>query len=129
MIDDNLVETDKIGIGCYFWALPSKGFQTRKNCIQDFDKKIEQAKKDIEESTKKIEAETASRVSNEGAREAMQAELTELEAKKVELTNKVKQFERSDPKILTKLADDTKVSKDAINRWTDNLFLIVQWIA
>ena len=26
LIDDNLVETDRIGIGCYFWALPSKGF-------------------------------------------------------------------------------------------------------
>ena len=27
LIDDNLVETDKIGIGSFFWALPSKGFQ------------------------------------------------------------------------------------------------------
>ena len=26
LIDDNLVETDKIGIGAFFWALPSKGF-------------------------------------------------------------------------------------------------------
>lgn len=27
LIDDNLVETDKIGAGAFFWALPSKGFQ------------------------------------------------------------------------------------------------------
>ena len=27
LVDDNLVETDKIGIGAFFWALPSKGFQ------------------------------------------------------------------------------------------------------
>jgi len=40
----------------------------------------------------------------------------------------LKQFERSDPKILTKISDDTKISKDAINRWTDNLYLILQWI-
>lgn len=40
----------------------------------------------------------------------------------------MKQFERSDPKILKKIAQDTKISKDAINRWTDNLFLILQWI-
>lgn len=26
LIDDNLVETDKIGIGAFFWAFPSKGF-------------------------------------------------------------------------------------------------------
>jgi len=26
LMADNLVETDKIGIGAFFWALPSKGF-------------------------------------------------------------------------------------------------------
>ena len=29
LVDDNLVETDKIGIGCFFWAFPSMGFQSR----------------------------------------------------------------------------------------------------
>ena len=58
----------------------------------------------------------------------MIAELAELEKKKVELDTQLKQFERSDPKILLKISQDTKISKDAINRWTDNLFLILQWI-
>ena len=54
LIDDNLAETDKIGIGCYFWALPSKGFQTRKNCIQDYDKKIEESKKQTADTEENI---------------------------------------------------------------------------
>ena len=54
LIDDHLVETDKIGIGCYFWAFPSKGFQTRKNLIQDYDSKIETAKKSIAETEELI---------------------------------------------------------------------------
>ena len=58
----------------------------------------------------------------------MIAEVAELEKKKVELDTQLKQFERSDPKILLKISQDTKISKDAINRWTDNLFLILQWI-
>ena len=56
LIDDNLVENDKIGIGAFFWALPSKGFQVRKNLIEDYDKKIEAAKKEaatLEEEIKK----------------------------------------------------------------------------
>ena len=61
----------------------------------------------------------------DGKREAKIAELAELNKKKAELETQVKQFERSDPKILLKIAEDTKISKDAINRWTDNLFLIV----
>ena len=56
------------------------------------------------------------------------AELAALEVKKAELDTKLKQFERSDPKILLKISQDTKIAKDSINRWTDNLFMIVQWI-
>ena len=122
------METDKIGIGCYFWALPSKGFQTRKNLIQDYDKKIEETKKGIADSEQQITKESAARDSTEGGREQMVAELEKLEKKKAELGTKLKQFERSDPKILLKISQDTKISKDAINRWTDNLFLILQWI-
>lgn len=128
LIDDNLVETDKIGIGTFFWALPSKGFQVRKNLIEDYDKKIEAAKKDIDETGSNIVKETEARVSNDGDRERMIEELEAARKKKAELEVQLKQFERSDPKILLKIADDTKISKDSINRWTDNLFLILQWI-
>ena len=38
LVDDNLVETDKIGIGTFFWALPSMGLQTRENLIKNIDK-------------------------------------------------------------------------------------------
>jgi hypothetical protein len=55
-------------------------------------------------------------------------ELDQARKKKAELDVQLKQFERSDPKILLKIADDSKISKDSINRWTDNLFLILQWI-
>ena len=71
LIDDNLVETDKIGIGTFFWALPSKGFQVRKNLIEDYDKKLENTKKEIEETAAKVVTETESRVSNDGERERM----------------------------------------------------------
>ena len=41
------------------------------------------------------------------------------------MTADLKQFERSDPKILQKFAKDQKVAKEAINRWTDNLYTIM----
>lgn len=37
LVDDNLVETDKIGAGAFFWALPSKGLQQRKNLITNIE--------------------------------------------------------------------------------------------
>ena len=58
----------------------------------------------------------------------MLRELEEAKKLKDQLTTELKQFERSDPKILDKITKDTKISKDAINRWTDNLYMIMQWI-
>jgi hypothetical protein len=52
-------------------------------------------------------------------------ELDKARQRRAELETQLKQFERSDPKILLKIANDTKISKDSINRWTDNLFLIL----
>jgi len=40
------------------------------------------------------------------------------------LETELKNYERSDPKIVQKMEDDSKVAKDAANRWTDNLYLI-----
>ena len=58
----------------------------------------------------------------------MLAKVSELRKEREVLQNEVKLYERSDPKILDKIAKDSKVSKDAINRWTDNLYQIMQWI-
>ena len=98
LVDDNLVETDKIGIGAFFWALPSQGLQKRKNAIEDYDKKIEAQKADIESKTKLIAEAESSRVNEDGSRDKMMEQLEELRKKKAELTTELKNYERSDPK-------------------------------
>merc|ERR1712080_182471 len=128
LIDDNLVMTDKVGIGTFFWALPSQGLQSRKNLIEDYDKKIEAAKRETEEADKKAQEAKEARDGGVGSREQMQADLAEAIKKRSGLEVKLSQFERSDPKILQKITDDTKIAKNSINRWTDNLYLILQWI-
>jgi len=66
-----LVETDKVGIGTFFWALPSKGFQVRKNLIEDYEKKLATVKADIEKTGTDIEKAKEERASNDGEREQM----------------------------------------------------------
>lgn len=125
LLDDNLVETDKIGAGAFFWALPSKGFQVRKNLINDYDAKIEAAKRDIEDTEKSLSKSKNQRGNADGQRDKLQAELAKLQKEKATLDAEYKNYERSDPKILSKMEDDSKVAKDAANRWTDNLYLIL----
>ena len=55
LVDDNLVESDKIGIGTFFWGLPSKGYQTRQNLLSNHEQKITEASEKIEKLKLKIE--------------------------------------------------------------------------
>ena len=58
----------------------------------------------------------------------MLAKLEELKKTKASLASELANYQRSDPKQLLKMQDDMKVAKDAVNRWTDNLYLVLQWI-
>ena len=100
----------------------------RKNLIEDYDSKAEKAKNEISELTKSIEKATDGRDNSGGARDKLLEELTKLQEKKASLESELKNYERSDPKIVVKMEQDSKLARDAANRWTDNCFMILQWI-
>ena len=41
LVDDGLVDSDKIGTSVYFWAFPSKATQVRKRKIETSTEKLE----------------------------------------------------------------------------------------
>ena len=62
LVDDNLVQFDRIGAGAFFWALPSEGLQQRNNLVKNLDQHIVEAEEQIEKIKKQIEQEKLSRV-------------------------------------------------------------------
>ncbi|KAG8134528.1 putative Meiotic nuclear division protein, partial [Naja naja] len=55
LVDDGMVDTDRIGTSNYFWAFPSKALHTRKCKLEELQNQFSdycQKKKDLEESTK-----------------------------------------------------------------------------
>jgi len=50
LVDDSLVETDKIGAGNFFWALPSSAGQARRTKINALKRKVDEARRDLEEA-------------------------------------------------------------------------------
>lgn len=78
LVDDNLVETDKIGAGAFFWALPSKGFQSRQNLIDNLKKHAADVKAQLDDTRAKIAAEKGLREPLDGERDQMLEELAEL---------------------------------------------------
>jgi len=44
------------------------------------------------------------------------------------VTEKVRLYEKCDPKRLEEINKNKKVCKDSVNRWTDNLYEVEGWI-
>lgn len=127
LVDDNLVDTDKIGTSVYFWAFPSKALAQRQAKLVAIKDKLEAAQakdKDLDKALK----EAGSGREESDDRTAILEELSELEAKKAELEATLKKYEGCDPEVLEKLQAETKMAKEAINRWTDNIFAVQSWI-
>ncbi len=108
-MDDNLVETDKIGSGAFFWALPSKGFQSRQNLIDNVSKHTAEVKTQIDECQAKITAEKEARLSNGGDRDKLLQEYAELMKENQALKSKMKMYEKCDPKRMEELSQKKKV--------------------
>eukprot|EP00093_Oithona_nana_P007048 07048.XXX_255200_255817_1 [CDS] Oithona nana genome sequencing. len=127
LVDDNLVDTDKIGTSVYFWAFPSKALALRKARLSELQDKLAAAKSKSE-GVDEILKEAQSGKDESDDRNAILEELSELEAKKAELAAKLKKYEGCDPEVLVQLEGQTKMAKEAVNRWTDNIFSAHSWI-
>ena len=58
----------------------------------------------------------------------MLSELDQLKKEHQLLQQKVKLFEKCDPKRLEEINGNKKAAKDGMIRWTDNLYEIENWI-
>ena len=127
LVDDNLVDTDKIGTSVYFWAFPSKALGIRKSRLSSLKDKLDAARAKKNELECKIgEASTGKEDSDD--RTTILEELSNLEAKRGDLKTKIQKYEGCDPEVLEKINKEAVVAKEAVNRWTDNIYAVQSWV-
>ncbi|XP_044286581.1 tripartite motif-containing protein 2 isoform X3 [Varanus komodoensis] len=120
LVDDGMVDTDRIGTSNYFWAFPSKALHTRKRKLEDLQiqfSEYSQKKRSLEESIEKSKVgrqDTAERA-------ALTKELTALRQKKDQLKGEIDKYKECDPDIIEEIRQANKVAKEAANRWTGAL--------
>ncbi|XP_048457642.1 meiotic nuclear division protein 1 homolog [Rhincodon typus] len=126
LVDDGMVDTERIGTSNYFWAFPSKAHHIRK-------KKLEQLKHQLAEGTQRkqslqqsIEKAKVGR-QNTDKRANMLKELEELRQQRNQLKAELEKYKECDPEVIEGIRQANKVAKDAANRWTDNVFAIKSW--
>ncbi|XP_039240592.1 meiotic nuclear division protein 1 homolog isoform X3 [Pipra filicauda] len=101
LVDDGMVDTDRIGTSNYFWAFPSKALHARKRKLEELESQAE--------------------------RSALMEELAALRQKKEQLKAEIDKYRECDPDVVEEMRQTNKVAKEAANRWTDNIFSIKSW--
>jgi len=127
LVDDGLVDTEKIGTSVYFWAFPSKASQARKRKLELAEEKCEKMAcrlKDLEREISK--AEKGREESDE--RLMLLEKLQGEKEKRDKMLVRLKDFAENDPAVLEQMVKETGEAVEAVNRWTDNIFSIQGWI-
>lgn len=126
LVDDGMIDTDKIGTSVYFWAFPSKASNNRKRKIEELQSKVEEVKKKCQ-STKEMV--NKAKIGKEESDERLQF-LSQLQAAKKEkelLLTELQRYKDNDPQALEEMKKEIGMAKDAVNRWTDNIFSLKSW--
>lgn len=126
LVDDNLVDTDKIGTSVYFWSYPTKAAMAKKRQLDALTEQLEEVQKKKKAAGDKLVKVRVGRENCDG-REQLVKELEELANEQANVDAELKKYEDSDPEVLEQLQNEKKTFVDAANRWTDNLFALQSW--
>nr|CCA18333.1 meiotic nuclear division protein putative [Albugo laibachii Nc14]CCA18394.1 meiotic nuclear division protein putative [Albugo laibachii Nc14] len=127
LVDDNLVDFDKIGSGNYFWSFPSKYSEQRKRKRDELHQKYRLLQERVTSTQETIAKERELRVESEERTEKL-SHLIKLGERLSNLKENLKQFEENDPRALNELQKSVKTVKEGADRWTDNAFNLRSWI-
>ncbi|RDD46548.1 Meiotic nuclear division protein 1-like protein [Trichoplax sp. H2] len=126
LVDDAMVEQDKIGTSNYFWSFPSKATNQRKRKLETLKSQIsecEMKKKKLQQS----KDDHANCRKDTDKRKKLLEKIEELSSRRDSLTVELRQYQGCDPELVEEAKLLKKVSLEAANRWTDNIFSIKSW--
>ncbi|XP_051941209.1 meiotic nuclear division protein 1 homolog isoform X1 [Hippocampus zosterae] len=126
LVDDNMVDCERLGTSNYYWAFPSKALHTRELKLEELNKQVSEAKQ------RQISLQDAIGKAKEGRqdtkeRSAMLKELQALKDERAQLQTELDKYKDCDPQVVEQMRKSNMVAKEAVSRWTDNVFAIKSW--
>ncbi|CAM9348106.1 unnamed protein product, partial [Chrysoparadoxa australica] len=127
LVNDGLVEMDKVGISNFFWSFPIKTFAKKKLEVERLQEQITALQQTIEEARAKSVKLRAERI--EGlTRTSKLQQLRQEQTRKGELEQQAASLKENDPAEIERVAKLTEQCKVAANVWTDNLWALQSWL-
>ena len=123
LIDDGLIDKEKIGGQNYFWSFPTKKDYKAQLDHTNIVKKTTELKAKIQDATTKLDNAKRGREEDEqGGRAKKLQRLSELATLKSAMLAELDTLKENDPAALANLEKEYKLVRQAAHRWTDNLF-------
>ena len=127
LVDDNMVNQDKVGSINVFYSFPSAQMVRLKTEIKDLNEAEEVMKQKIISVEKKIQELHKTRPQGEKRNREM-SEFVQLKKQKKTNEEEINVWQQNDPAILDEIESKIKIAKDAANRWTDNIWAIESYL-
>ncbi|XP_020849775.1 meiotic nuclear division protein 1 homolog isoform X2 [Phascolarctos cinereus] len=102
LVDDGMVDSERIGTSNYFWAFPSKALHARKRKLETLSTQFSegnQKKENLQQSIKKAKI---GRQDTE-ERASLSKELASLQQKKEELKAELEKYKECDPEVIEEI--------------------------
>ncbi|XP_027455101.1 meiotic nuclear division protein 1 homolog isoform X1 [Zalophus californianus] len=126
LVDDGMVDCERIGTSNYYWAFPSKALHARKRKLEVLESQLSEGNQKHTNLQKSIEKAKIGRHETE-ERTMLAKELSSLRDQREQLKAEVEKYKECDPQVVEEIRQANKVAKEAANRWTDNIFAIKSW--
>ncbi|XP_044047567.1 meiotic nuclear division protein 1 homolog isoform X2 [Siniperca chuatsi] len=126
LVDDNMVDCERVGTSNYYWAFPSKALHARKHKLEELQKQNSQAKQRKVSLQKAVEKAKVGRQDTK-ERSSLLKELKALREERAQLQTELEKYKECDPEVVEEMRKSNAVAKDAVSRWTDNIFSIKSW--
>ncbi|KAF9389488.1 hypothetical protein CPB97_011232 [Podila verticillata] len=122
LVDDGLVTVEKIGTSNYYWSFPSDVQQKKNAKLKQLREEFAKLEATSAELESRIQLAKSGREDND-QREELLAKLAEAETLDKELQTELKRYADSDPTLLEAQKKYSQVAKEAVNKWTENIFV------
>ncbi|KAM4603755.1 meiotic nuclear division protein 1 homolog [Polymixia lowei] len=126
LVDDNMVDCERVGTSNYYWAFPSKALHARKRKLEELGKQHSEAKERKLSLQQAVDKAKVGRQDTD-QRGSLLKELQGLREERVKLQAELEKYRECDPEVIDEIRKSNITSKEAVSRWTDNIFAIKSW--
>ncbi|KZO90303.1 meiotic nuclear division protein 1 [Calocera viscosa TUFC12733] len=127
LVDDNLVQTDKIGSGNFFWSFPSQEGAAIVARMDEVKKDIKRLTARGEEVEELLEKERETRPPSDERSEALK-HLRDLRHEKDKLVREKSSLLQCDAAQVEHKKRGGILAKEAAERWTENVLAVLQYL-